>query len=240
MRKRRETLKNPEQELRIFRTRAVLAALVVLILTGVLAGRLAYLQIIQHEAFSTRSEKNRVRVEPLPPNRGLIYDRNGVLLAENRPTYNLTLIRERVDDLDATLRLLVELLELPEEEAEAFRVRSRQRQRPFQPALLMSDPDEDQIARVSVNRHLLPGVEVEAQLLRYYPDAEVMAHALGYVGRINAEELANLDAGRYAGTHFIGKTGVERFYEEELHGQAGLRKVETNARGRVQIGRAHV
>src|SRR5690554_390569 len=145
MRKRRETLKNPEHELRIFRTRAVLAALVILILTGVLAGRLAYLQIIQHEAFSTRSEKNRVRVEPLPPNRGLIYDRNGVLLAENRPTYNLTLVRERVDDLDATLRLLVELLELPEEEAEAFRVRSRQRQRPFQPALLMSDLDEDQI-----------------------------------------------------------------------------------------------
>src|SRR5690625_4374913 len=95
MRKRRETLKNPEHELRIFRTRAVLAALVILILTGVLAGRLAYLQIIQHEAFSTRSEKNRVRVEPLPPNRGLIYDRNGVLLAENRPTYNLTLIRDR-------------------------------------------------------------------------------------------------------------------------------------------------
>lgn len=239
MRKKRDNLKSPEQELRIFRVRALLAVVLVFALTGVLMGRLAWLQVVQHEVYSTRSEKNRVRVEPLPPNRGLIFDRNGVLLAENRPTYNLTLVRERVDDLDATLGLLVELLELPEEEAEAFRVRSRQRQRPFQPALLMSDLDEDQIARVSVNRHLLPGVEVEAQLLRYYPDAEVMAHALGYVGRINAEELANLDAGRYAGTHFIGKTGVERFYEEELHGQAGLRKVETNARGRVlrELGR---
>ena len=239
MRKKRDNLKSPEQELRIFRVRALLAVVLVFALTGVLMGRLAWLQVVQHEVYSTRSEKNRVRVEPLPPNRGLIFDRNGVLLAENRPTYNLTLVRERVDDLDATLALLVELLELPEEEAEAFRVRSRQRQRPFQPALLMSDLDEDQIARVSVNRHLLPGVEVEAQLLRYYPDAEVMAHALGYVGRINAEELANLDAGRYAGTHFIGKTGVERFYEEELHGQAGLRKVETNARGRVlrELGR---
>src|SRR5690554_2940031 len=239
MRKKRDNLKSPEQELRIFRVRALLAVVLVFALTGVLMGRLAWLQVVQHEVYSTRSEKNRVRVEPLPPNRGLIFDRNGVLLAENRPTYNLTLVRERVDDLDATLGLLVELLELPEEEAEAFRVRSRQRQRPFQPALLMSDLDEDQIARVSVNRHLLPGVEVEAQLLRYYPDAEVMAHALGYVGRINAEELANLDAGRYAGTHFIGKTGVERFYEEELHGQAELRKVETNARGRVlrELGR---
>ncbi|WP_445000982.1 penicillin-binding protein 2 [Halomonas mongoliensis] len=239
MRKNRDNLKSPEQELRIFRVRALLAVVLVFALTGVLMGRLAWLQVVQHEVYSTRSEKNRVRVEPLPPTRGLIYDRNGVLLAENRPTYNLTLVRERVDDLDATLGLLVELLELPEEEAEAFRVRSRQRQRPFQPALLMSDLDEEQIARLSVNRHLLPGVEVEAQLLRYYPDAEVMAHALGYVGRINAEELARLDTGRYAGTHFIGKTGVERFYEDQLHGQAGLRKVETNARGRVlrELGR---
>ncbi|AXY40824.1 penicillin-binding protein 2 [Halomonas sp. JS92-SW72] len=239
MRKNRDNLKSPEQELRIFRVRALLAAVLVFAMTGLLMGRLAYLQVVQHELYSTRSEKNRVRVEPLPPTRGLIYDRNGVLLAENRPTYNLTLVRERVDDLDATLGLLVELLELSGEEAEAFRLRSRQRQRPFQPALLMSDLDEQQIARVSVNRHLLPGVEVEAQLLRYYPDAEVMAHALGYVGRINAEELATLDTGRYAGTHFIGKTGVERFYEDELHGQAGLRKVETNARGRVlrELGR---
>lgn len=239
MPQRRDTLKNPEQELRIFRVRALLAVLVVIVLTSLLVGRLGYLQIVQHDLYSTRSEKNRVRVEPLPPNRGLIYDRNGTLLAENRPTYNLTLVRERVDDLDDTLALLVDLLELPEEEIEAFQVRSRQRQRPFQPALLMSDLSEEQIARLAVNRHRLPGVEVEAQLLRYYPDAEVMAHALGYVGRINAEELQDLDPGRYAGTHFIGKTGVERFYETELHGEAGLRKVETNARGRVlrELGR---
>lgn len=239
MRKSRHNLKSPEQELRIFRVRALLALVVVFSLTGLLMGRLAYLQVVQHEVYTTRSEKNRVRVEPLPPTRGLIYDRNGELLAENRPTYNLTLVRERVEDLDATLTRLVQILELSPEEAEAFRVRSRQRQRPFQPALLMSDLDEGQIARLAVNRHLLPGVEVEAQLLRYYPDAEVMAHALGYVGRINAEELERLDAGRYAGTHFIGKTGVERFYEDALHGEAGLRKVETNARGRVlrELGR---
>ncbi|MBB3140099.1 penicillin-binding protein 2 [Halomonas organivorans] len=239
MRQPRDTLKNTEQELRIFRWRSLLAVVVVLLLTGLLAGRLCYLQVVQHEVYSTRSEKNRVRVEPLPPTRGLIYDRNGVLLAENRPTYNLTLVRERVDDLDQTLSLLVDLLELPEDRVEAFRERSRQRQRPFQPALLMSDLDEEQIARLAVNRHRLPGVEVQAQLLRYYPDAEIMSHVLGYVGRINAEELQDLDAGNYAGTHFIGKTGVERFYEEALHGQAGLRKVETNARGRVlrELGR---
>ncbi len=239
MRQPRDTLKNPEQELRIFRWRSLLAIIVVLVLSGLLAGRLVYLQIVQHEKYSTRSESNRVRVEPLPPTRGLIYDRNGELLAENRPTYNLTLVRERVEDLDETLSLLVDLLDLPADQVEAFRKRSRQRQRPFQPALLMSDLDERQIARLAVNRHRLPGVEVQAQLLRYYPDAEVMSHVLGYVGRINSEELQQVDAGNYAGTHFIGKTGVERYYEEALHGQAGLRKVEANARGRVlrELGR---
>lgn len=120
MRQRRETLKNPEHELRIFRIRAFLAAFLIVTLTGLLMGRLVYLQVVQHEVYSTRSEKNRVRVEPLPPTRGLIHDRNGVLLAENRPTYNLTLIRERVEDLDATLALLERLMELSPEEAEAF------------------------------------------------------------------------------------------------------------------------
>lgn len=239
MPQRADKLKNTEQELRIFRARALLAMVVVVALTSLLVGRLAYLQVVQHDVYSTRSEKNRVRVEPLPPNRGLIYDRNGELLAENRPTYNLTLVRERADDVDETLELLVELLDLNDEETSTFYERSQQWQRPFQPVLLASDLSEEQIARVAINRHRLPGVEVEAQLLRYYPDAEIMAHTLGYVGRINAEELANLDATRYAGTHFIGKTGVERFYEDDLHGQAGLRKVETNARGRVlrELGR---
>ena len=239
MRDRRQVLKNTHQEVRIFRLRSLLALLVVVALIATLMGRLAYLQVTQHEVYITRSEKNRVRVEPLPPTRGLIYDRNGQLLAENRPTYNLMLVRERVEDLDATLNLLVELLALPEEGVEAFRERSRQRTRPYQPALLMSDLEEEQIAHLALNRHRLPGVEVEAQLLRYYPDAAMLSHALGYVGRINAEELATLDPGNYAGTHFIGKTGVERFYEDVLHGQAGLRKVETNARGRVlrELGR---
>lgn len=236
---RLDTLKNTRQELRIFRARALLALVVVIVLSSLLVSRLVYLQVVEHDKYSTRSENNRVRVEPLPPTRGLIYDRNGVLLAENRPTYNLTLVRERVNDLDQTLERLVTLLELPEDDIEAFKRRSRQRQRPFQPALLMSDLNQEQIARLAVNRHRLPGVEVEAQLLRYYPDAHIMSHALGYVGRINADELKTLDTGRYAGTHFIGKTGIERFYEEALHGEAGLRKVETNARGRVlrELGR---
>ena len=241
MREPPDKLKSPEQELRIFRVRSLVAALVVIALTALLMGRLVYLQVVQHEVYSTRSENNRVRVEPLPPTRGLIYDRNGVLLAENRPTYNLTLVRERADDFAATLDLLETLLALSGDEAKAFRARANQPQRPFEPALLMSDLNEQQIARLAINRHRLPGVEVEAQLLRYYPDAQMLVHALGYVGRINTDELKSLDAGRYAGTHFIGKTGVERFYEDELHGQSGLRQVETNARGRVlsELGRTN-
>lgn len=233
MRKRRENVKNHEQEVRVFRNRSLVAALVILLMAGALGSRLFYLQIIEHDVFITRSDNNRMRVEPLPPRRGLIYDRNGKLLAENRPTYNLTIVRERVDDLDTTLQRLVDILDLPEDEVETFRERSRQRQRPYQSALLISDLTEDQIARLAVNRYLLSGVEVEAQLMRYYPDPIVMSHVLGYVGRINAEELADLDPGNYAGTHFIGKTGVEYTYEDQLHGKAGLRKVETNARGRV-------
>ncbi|WP_110690912.1 penicillin-binding protein 2 [Salinicola endophyticus] len=233
MRKRRERVKDHEQEVRVFRNRSLVAAALIVLMAGALVSRLFYLQVMEHDVFITRSDNNRMRVEPLPPRRGLIYDRNGQLLAENRPTYNLTIVRERVDDLDATLDRLVQILGLPEDEVETFRERSLQRQRPYQPALLMSDLTEDQIARLAVNRYLLSGVEVEAQLMRYYPDPIVMSHVLGYVGRINAEELSGLDPGNYAGTHFIGKTGVEYTYEDQLHGKAGLRKVETNARGRV-------
>ncbi|MGC3871927.1 penicillin-binding protein 2 [Halomonas sp. GXIMD04776] len=239
MPKRRETLKDSEQEVRVFRNRSLLAIVLVVLMSAGLVARLAYLQIVQHEVFITRSDKNRVRVEPLPPTRGLLLDRNGQLLAENRPTYNLTIVPERVDDLDATLGLLVDILELPDTDVAALKTRSRQRQRPYQSALLLSDLDEEQIAQLAVNRYRLPGIEVEAQLLRYYPDTDIMSHVLGYVGRINAEEVKTLDKGNYAGTHFIGKTGVEREYEAVLHGQAGLRKVETNARGRVlrELGR---
>ncbi len=239
MRKSRPALKNPEQEVRIFRSRSLLAVALIILMSGGLVARLVYLQVFQYEVYTTRSEKNRVRVEPLPPTRGLIYDRNGWLLAENRPTYSLTIVPERVEDLDATLNLLVDILGLPEDNAQLFRERAYQRQRPYQPALLMSELDEKQIAKLAVNRYRLPGIEVEAQLLRYYPDPKIMSHVLGYVGRINAKELAELDSGDYAGTHFIGKTGIEKQYEAQLHGDAGLRQVETNARGRVlkELGR---
>ncbi|WP_457808180.1 penicillin-binding protein 2 [Kushneria sp. EE4] len=232
MRPRRATLKDSEQQARIFRHRSIVAAFFVLIMFCGLIGRMAWLQVVQHDVFITRSDKNRMRVEPLPPNRGLIFDRNHDVLAENRPTYNLTLVREQAGDVSQTIARLIDILDLPPEEHDVLAQRSRERLRSYEPALLLSDLDEDQIASIAVNRYRLPGVEVEAQLIRYYPDGEWMSHVLGYVGRISQEDQQRIDTSNYAGTHFIGKTGIERFYEDELHGHAGVRRVETNARGR--------
>ncbi|QEL10917.1 penicillin-binding protein 2 [Kushneria phosphatilytica] len=233
MRRPNSSLRNTAREVEVFRRRSLLAALIVLVLIGVLAGRLVYLQIFEHDVFITRSDNNRIRVEPLPPNRGLIYDREHRILAENRPTYNLTMVREQASEVDQTLKRLIRILDLPDAMYDTLQSRSRQRQRPFEPALLLSDLTEDQIARIAVNRYRLPGVEVEAQLMRYYPDSRIMAHVLGYVGRISQADEKRIDSGNYAGTHYIGKTGIERFYEKALHGTAGVRRVETNARGRI-------
>ncbi|GHC18894.1 penicillin-binding protein 2 [Kushneria pakistanensis] len=232
MRPRRATLKDSEQQARIFRHRSIVAAFFVLIMFSGLIGRMVWLQVVQHDIFITRSDKNRMRVEPLPPNRGLILDRNHEVLAENRPTYNLTLVREQAGDVGQTIARLINILDLPEDQHDVLTQRSRERLRSYEPALLLSDLNEDQIARVAVNRYRLPGVEVEAQLIRYYPDGEWMSHVLGYVGRISQDDQQRIDTSNYAGTHFIGKTGIERFYEDELHGQAGVRRIETNARGR--------
>ncbi|WP_445618927.1 penicillin-binding protein 2 [Kushneria sp. Sum13] len=232
MRPRRATLKDSEQQARIFRRRSILAALLVLIMFSGLIGRMVWLQVVQHDIFITRSDKNRMRVEPLPPNRGLVFDRNHKVLAENRPTYNLTLVREQAGDVGQTIDRLITILGLPEDQHDVLTQRSRERLRSYEPALLLSDLNEDQIAKIAVNRYRLPGVEVEAQLIRYYPDGEWMSHVLGYVGRISQEDQQRIDTSNYAGTHFIGKTGIERFYEDELHGHAGVKRVETNARGR--------
>ncbi|MFC0267897.1 penicillin-binding protein 2 [Kushneria aurantia] len=232
MRSGRDTLKDSEQQSRIFNRRSVLAAILVFVMLAGLGGRMVWLQIFQHETFITRSDRNRMRVEPLPPNRGLIFDRHHRVLAENRPTYNLTIVREQAGNVSRTIDRLVEILDLPPEQRELLLQRSRERLRSFEPALLLSDLTEKQIADISINRYRLPGVAVEAQLIRYYPQGEVMSHVLGYVGRISQQDQQRIDNSNYAGTHFIGKTGIERFYEEELHGRAGVRRVETNARGR--------
>lgn len=226
-------LKDHERDARLVKRRVLVSAAVVLLLMSVLLARLYYLQVVQYEYHSTLAENNRIHVQPIPPTRGLIYDRNGVILADNRPSFSLTLTRERAGDWQQVLDQVVEVLELGEEERALFERRTRQGRRPFEPVPIMFELSEEQIARIAVNQFRLPGVDVAAQLVRHYPLKEHFAHSVGYVGRINEQELKNLDPTNYSGTHHIGKTGLEKFYEDQLHGQVGYEEVETNARGRV-------
>ena len=226
-------LKDHEKDARLVRSRVVVGAIVVVALICALIVRLYYLQVVQYEYHSTLSENNRVHVRPLPPPRGLIFDRNGVVIADNRPSFSLTMTRERSKGWQQELDVVVEILELTPEDRALFEKRMKQGRRPFEAVPILFELNEEQIARIAVNQFRLPGVEVVAQLVRHYPQGAHFAHSVGYMGRINEKELKTLDPVNYSGTHHIGKTGIERFYEAELHGQVGYEEVETNARGRV-------
>ena len=228
----RVALKDPRREQRIYSARSAVALLFVGGLLTTLLLRYYGLQISDYETYRTASERNRVQLQPLPPKRGLIYDRNGVLLADNRPSYTLSLIVERVADLDATLESLAGLITIDAEEIEKFHQRAAQR-RPYEHVPLRFKLNDEEQARIAVNRHRMPGVVVDAQLQRHYPHGELFAHALGYVGRINAREQDSIDPAAYRGTFHIGKTGLERRYEGQLLGDVGYQTVETNAHGRV-------
>jgi penicillin-binding protein 2 len=226
-------LKDHSSESQIFLDRAVLGFGMLIVLTLLLLARMFYLQIVQHDLYTTLSDRNRIQVQSVPPIRGLIYDRNGELIADNIPSYSLTITKERVTDMDATINQLDAIIGLSDDEIEGFKRRLARRQRPLEsvPMLLRLTPEE--IARVSVNRHALPGVEVEARLVRHYPLGELMAHAVGSVRRINEEDARGIDPVAYSGTNHLGKIGVERFYEDQLLGKVGYQRVETDARGRV-------
>lgn len=217
---------------RLFKARAVVAGIFSFVLIGALLARLGWLQIVEYAHFAGLSKENRVRLMALPPNRGLIYDRNGLILAENRPTYHLELIPEQVPDIDATLQGLGEIVTISEQNIEQFQTAQRTH-RPFESISLRTRLSEEEVARLSVNRHRFPGVDVEARLSRYYPQGKTTVHAVGYVGRISEKELNTIDVSNYRGTTHIGKTGLEKYYEEELHGIVGQQSVEVNAEGRI-------
>ncbi len=225
--------KDHYREQRIYAGRTIAAVLVIFVMLGVLAARYYYLQVIEHEVFNTLSDRNRMQLLPISPTRGLIYDRNGLLLADNQPTFSLTIVKERVPDMPQTLEKLSEYIEFTDEELESFNKRLSQRRRPYESVALKSRLKEEEIARIAVNRYALPGVEVEADLIRYYPQGDDFAHMLGYVGRISEQELKSVDPANYTGTQFYGKLGVEGHYETLLHGTAGFQTVETDVRGRV-------
>ncbi|MBJ6138386.1 penicillin-binding protein 2 [Marinobacter litoralis] len=225
--------KNTAAERRLFQRRALVMLVFVMLLMSGLLARMYQLQVIEHDIYTTLSDKNRVQVQSVPPPRGLVYDRNGELLAENRPVFSLTIVPERAAPIDDTLARLGRIIEIEDEDLKRFRKRLNEPRRPFQEIPLFYDLGEPEIAKMAVHRHEFPGVEVSAELVRYYPHSDLTAHALGFVGRINREELNRIDPVNYAGTNYIGKSGIERFYEEVLHGRVGYQHVETNARGRI-------
>ncbi|WP_196157072.1 penicillin-binding protein 2 [Reinekea sp. G2M2-21] len=227
------SLNDKEYEIRLFMRRMTVAFFFVALMVLVLVSRLFYLQIIEHDKHQSLSDKNRLEVLPIAPIRGLVYDRNGELLAENLPSHTLSIVVERVDDMSALVERLRELIDLSDEQVERFFKRLSQYRRPYDPIPLKIKLTEDEIAALAANRIFMNGVLVEAELIRQYPEGEAFAHVLGYVGRINEEELRDLDQGAYAGIRFIGKQGVERQYEDVLLGKAGYQRVETNARGRI-------
>lgn len=224
-------LKDHMAERRLFLLRTIIAGAVMAILAGVLIARLGYLQISQHDYYDTRSNDNRMRVQVVPPVRGLIYDRNGVVLADNLPAYRLEVVPEQVDDLDAALERLGRYVEIRETDRERFRQRLA-RSPGFRGVPIRLNLSQEEVARFEVNRRKFPGMEIRAGLTRHYPLGEVAAHLIGYVGGINERELLRLDDKRYRGANHIGKTGVEAGYEHLLHGYPGSRIVEANAAGR--------
>ncbi|WP_397448507.1 penicillin-binding protein 2 [Pseudomonas sp. NA-150] len=226
-------LKDHEKETRMVNKRLLACGIVVAVLSCILVGRMYFLQVTEYTYHSTISENNRVHVLPIPPERGIIYDRNGVVLADNRPSFNLIMTRERSGDWSEVLDSLISILNLPVEDRILFDKSLKQARHRFDPVTLLYELSEEQIALIAVNQFRLPGIDVEPQFVRHYPLGAHFAHSIGYVGRINEKESKQLDSVDYRGTQSIGKTGIEKFYESELHGRVGYEEVETNAQGRV-------
>ena len=226
------TFKDHLRETLIFNRRVLIASLIMFMLLILLLTRLVYLQITNQQYYSTLSENNRVSIQPIPPTRGLIFDRNGVLLAQNLPSFTLEIIPEHVKDLKQTIRQLSQLIEISENDLKSFN-ENRRKKRRFEGIPLRFRLNEEEVAKVSVQQHNLPGVIINAQLSRHYPQGNLAVHAVGYVSRINEAELRKLDASNYSATTHIGKVGIERAYENILHGQVGFQHVETNAQGRI-------
>lgn len=227
-----DRLRNHEHEAQLFRRRAAVAGVVAALLVLALLARLVHLQYLSFDHFSTLSNDNRVRLQAVPPTRGLIRDRDGRILAQNLPSFSLQLVPERVDDLDATLAGLAELVAYEPEDVARLRA-AWDRARPFEGIPLRFRLQPEEVARVSVNRHRFPGVDIVAGLTRSYPHGPRAVHALGYVGRIDEDDLERLDPSAYRATSHVGKLGVEYRYEALLHGRPGVRRVEINAQGRV-------
>jgi penicillin-binding protein 2 len=234
VRSRQARIKNYFAENRLFAIRSIVAGVVAAVLLLAVAGRLFYLQVLRHDYYSTLSQGNRIRTEPIPPSRGLILDRHGVVLADNLPAYQIELVREQVGDtkaLDATLALLARIGLLRSEEIAGTR-RTILLHKVYESVPIKLQLNEEEMALFAVHRYQFSGVDIRTRLARHYPLGETAVHAIGYVSAINEQDMKQIDSAEYAGTSLIGKLGVEAAYEQQLHGKPGFREILVNAAGR--------
>jgi penicillin-binding protein 2 len=234
-------IKDHHSEQRLFESRAVAAGAIMLLALIAIISRLFWLQVVQYDYFVELSTGNRIRVEPVPPNRGLILDRNGLPFATNSPSYQLELIREQVENIDDTLRRLVEIGLIDKEQIALLKKDIRGR-RSFDAVPIKLQLTDEELARFAARGHDFPGVEIRPRLTRFYPLGVSSVHAIGYVGVISEDDKKDLDMNEYAGITLTGKAGVERAYEKELHGKAGSQQLLVNAQGRrvERIGRNNI
>jgi penicillin-binding protein 2 len=225
-------IKDHWREQKLFSQRIIICAVATAILSGLVLTRLIVLQLLDANYYAAQSQGNRIRVQPLPPTRGLIYDRNGKILAENTPSYQLEITPEQVPDMEATLAKLVTENILKAESLELLRGRISSK-RHFDSIPILERMTDEEVAHFAVLRPYFPGVEIHARLTRSYPYGKYASHALGYVGGINSADQATLDPAAYAGTAHIGKVSIERSYEPELHGDVGHQDVQVNVHGRM-------
>ena len=228
-------LRNPERELFLFRRRLSLAGVFVALAFLGLVGRFFYLQVFEHEHFETLAETNRIAIVPIVPNRGVIRDRNGIVLAQSYSGYTLEIQPSRVKNLEETIDALGEIVDVQPRDRKRFR-KLLEESKNFESLPLRTRLTDNEVARFAVNRYRFPGVEIKARLFRQYPYGEVASHAIGYIGRINDRDVARIDewgeTANYKGSDYIGKVGIELSYERELHGTTGVEEVEVDAGGR--------
>lgn len=231
MTKKRATIKNNYRETHLFNRRVIVLVVIIIGACLGLVGRLVFLQIMEHDVYITLSNQNQLSLIPVEPSRGLIMDRNGVLLAENVPVYSLMITPDHVPNLQQTIAELEKIIEITPEDMKRFKKEMREH-RAFQPSPLKLKLTEEEVARFYVNQYKYPGVAVNAGMFRYYPYGKEFVSALGYVARINEQEMKEIDQTNYAGSSSIGKLGIEKHYENDLHGRVGYQQVEVDANGR--------
>ncbi len=228
-------LRNIKADLARFHVRVVVLGLVILMAFGAVGGRLFYLQVLRHEDLGEQAESNRTAIIPIVPNRGLILDRNGVVLATNYSAYTLEITPSRVSDVEATIDELATVVDIQHRDRRRFK-KMRDESRSFESLPIRTRLTDEEVARFAAQRYRFPGVEIKARLFRNYPFGELASHVIGYIGRINQSEKEKIedsdDAANYRGTDYIGKLGVEQGYEPQLHGTTGVEVVETSAGGR--------